>query len=200
MSFLDSIAKIAKSVVKSPITKVVAGGVSLVMPAVGIPALAGLAAADKVVSAADKGRAVLKQVKAGSAAPGVPGGRSALGATLKQANFKTSRLVQGTAASKIVAATKQAAKTDPNAKRALAALQLVQAAKQGQPAARAALASTVRKQVQGIVAAGQAKGASPQQQQAARLTVALVKATAARKRVSRKFGVDRRTARVVRVA
>lgn len=53
MGILDDIGGAVKSVVKSPITKAVAGGVAVVCPAVGAPALAGIAAANTVISAAE---------------------------------------------------------------------------------------------------------------------------------------------------
>lgn len=201
MSFLDDIAKVAKIVVKSPVTKVVAGGVAVVMPAVGVPALAGLAAADKVVDASDKGVAVVKAAIAGKNLPAVPGGRLPFAAALGQANFKGTLATQGAAAAKILANTAaQAKKGDPEAQRALKAMQLVKAAKQGQPAAKTALLKEVKTQVANVLRIGSAPQATPQEKQTARVVTALIKATAARKRASRKFGVNRQTARVVRVA
>lgn len=52
MSIFSSIAKVAKAVIKSPITKVAAGGLAVAFPVVGIPAAAGVAIAGKVVDAA----------------------------------------------------------------------------------------------------------------------------------------------------
>lgn len=201
MSFLDDVAKVAKVIVKSPVTKVVAGGVAVVMPAIGVPALAGLAAADKVVDATDKGVAVVKAVAAGKNLPSIPGGRLPFAASLGQANFKGTLATQGAAAAKILANTAaQAKKGDAGAQRAMAAMKLVKAAKQGQPAAKAALLKEVKTQVANVLRVGSASNASPQDKQAARVVTALIKATAARKRASRKFGVNRQTARVVRVA
>lgn len=200
MSFLSSIAKIAKSVVKSPITKVVAGGVAVVCPVVGVPALAGLAAADKVVDATDSGMAAVKAARSAvGGVAGVPGGRVPFAAAMAQHTLGN-RAKQGMVAARIVRNTAKLAKTDPEARRALNAMKLVKAAKQGQPAAKAALLGEVKKQIAYTITAGTKPGATPQEKQVARLTVALIKGTAARKRASRKFGVDRRTARIVRVA
>lgn len=52
MGIFGSIAKIAKAVVKNPITKVAAGGLAIAFPPIGIPAAAGVAIAGKVVDAA----------------------------------------------------------------------------------------------------------------------------------------------------
>lgn len=201
MSLLGDIAKVAKSVVHSPITKVVAGGLAVVVPVVGVPALAGLAAADKVIDATDKGTAALKAARSAVGGhAGVPGGRVPFAAAMQQYSHGN-RAKQGLAAAQIIRNTvAQAKKGDPEAKRAVNAMKLVKAAKQGQPAARMALISEVKKQLAFTVKQGAAPHATPQEKQVARITVALVKATAARKRASRKFGVDRRTARIVRVA
>lgn len=201
MGLLSKIAKVAKAVVKSPITKAAAGGVAIICPPAGIGALAGIAAADKIVDAVDAGNAVRKQVAAGfGGRPGVAGGREPVAAALGQVQKGIARAQQGKTAAGIVKATAVAAKTDPNAKRALETMKLVQAAKLGKPAAKQALMLHVRKQIAGVVAAGVRPGATPQEKQAGRLVTALIKDTAARKRISRRFGVDKRTARVVRVA
>lgn len=50
---VKSVGKAVKSVVKSPVLKVAATGLSFVAPPVGVPALVGLTAADKVISAAE---------------------------------------------------------------------------------------------------------------------------------------------------
>jgi len=201
MSFLSSIAKIAKSVVKSPITKVIAGGVAVVVPVVGVPALAGLAAADKVVDATDKGLAAVKAARSAvGGVAAVPGGRVPFAAALSQTAVGA-RAKQGMVAAKIVRNTAKLAKAgDHEAQRALATMKLVKAAKQGQPMAKAALLSEVKSQIAYTLKAGAAPNATPQEKQVARLTAALIRGTAARKRASRKFGVDRRTARIVRVA
>lgn len=52
MSIFKSIGKIAKSVIKSPILKVGVSGLAVAFPVVGIPAAAGVAAAGKIVDAA----------------------------------------------------------------------------------------------------------------------------------------------------
>lgn len=59
-----SVGKVAKAVVKSPITKVVAGGVAVVFPPVGISAMAALTVADKVVTAAEQTKDVAKRAAA----------------------------------------------------------------------------------------------------------------------------------------
>lgn len=51
--FFDSIAHIAKSVIHSPITKIVAGGAAFVFPPIGVPASAALLVADRAVAIAD---------------------------------------------------------------------------------------------------------------------------------------------------
>ena len=201
MSFLSSIAKIAKSVVKSPITKVVAGGVAVVCPIVGVPALAGIAAADKVVDATDAGLAAVKSARSAvGGVAGVPGGRVPFAAAMSQHTLGN-RAKQGMVAARIIKNTEKLAKSgDREAQRALNAMKLAKAAKQGNPMAKAALTETVKKQIAYTLRAGSKPSATPQEKQVARLTLALIKSTAARKRASRKFGVDRRTARIVRVA
>lgn len=52
-NFLDDAWHATKSVIKSPITKAVAGGVAIVFPPVGVPAAAALVVADRVVRASD---------------------------------------------------------------------------------------------------------------------------------------------------
>jgi hypothetical protein len=51
--FFDSIAHIAKSVIHSPITRVVAGAAAFVFPPIGVPASAALLVADRAVQIAD---------------------------------------------------------------------------------------------------------------------------------------------------
>lgn len=53
-SFLESAASAVKSVVKSPYLKAVVGGVALVFPAVGVPAMAALVASEKAIDAAEQ--------------------------------------------------------------------------------------------------------------------------------------------------
>jgi hypothetical protein len=64
--FLKSVGNVAKDVIKSPVTKAVAGGVALAFPPVGVPATAALVAADRVVrsteSATESIREAGKQV------------------------------------------------------------------------------------------------------------------------------------------
>jgi hypothetical protein len=53
MSFIGSIAKIGKSIIKSDITKVVVGGAAIVFPPVGVPAVAALAVANTALAVAE---------------------------------------------------------------------------------------------------------------------------------------------------
>lgn len=51
--FLDFVAKAASSVIKSPITKIVAGAAAFVIPPIGVPAAAALIVADRAVRVAE---------------------------------------------------------------------------------------------------------------------------------------------------
>lgn len=62
IGFLKAIGKVAKSVVRSPITKMTAAGLSVAFPAVGVPMAAGIAVADKVVTAAESKSKVRRRV------------------------------------------------------------------------------------------------------------------------------------------
>lgn len=62
IGFLKALGNVAKSVVRSPITKMTAAGLSVAFPAVGVPMAAGLAVADKVVSAAESKSKVRRKV------------------------------------------------------------------------------------------------------------------------------------------
>jgi acetylornithine deacetylase/succinyl-diaminopimelate desuccinylase-like protein len=53
MSFIGSIAKIGKSIIKSDVTKVVVGGAAIVFPPVGVPAVAALAVANTALAVAE---------------------------------------------------------------------------------------------------------------------------------------------------
>lgn len=72
MGFFDSIGKIAKAVVKSPITKAVAGATTIVFPPAGAAMVAGIAVANKAVDLAD------------SASPKAPAAKQIVAATLAQ--------------------------------------------------------------------------------------------------------------------
>ncbi len=203
MSFLDDIASVAKAVVKSPITKVVAGGIAIVAPPVGLSALAGIAAADKVVDAIDSGKSVVAQAQnaLNAARAGVPGGRVPLVASARLSPNMLTRAKQASTAANVVTATAALAKAgDPLAARNVKLLQIVQQAKQGQPKAVALLHQEVKKQVNHVLAAGKAPNATPEEKKMAELTGRLLKATVARKQYARKFAVNTRTARVHRVA
>jgi hypothetical protein len=152
MSFLDDLASIAKKVVKSPITKIVAGGIAIVAPPIGAGALAGITAADKITDAIDKGKAVVKAVQSGKGfSAAIPGGRLPSQAQVAQLGARFGMAKQAATAAKAVAATAKLAKTDPNAKRAVRLLQVVQKAKAGNPAARAVLHQEVKKQVRHVL-------------------------------------------------
>jgi len=204
MSFLSDLGSIAKSVVHSPITKIVAGGIAIIAPPIGGPALAGIAAADKITAAIDKGKALVSQAggvvhDAGAVfRSGVPGGAPAI------TRPQLSRAVaQGQAkiAIKAVAATAALAKSGhPDAQRNLKIIQLVQAAKQGQPKAQALLHQEIKKQVNHVLSKAHDPKATAEEKKLADLTGRLLKATVARKQYARKFAVNTRTARVHRVA
>lgn len=80
----SGVASVAKSVVRSPITKAVLGGTAIVFPAVGVPALAAATIADKAIATAEKGDAAAKKVKAAIkhtkqlASSGDPGAKRAM--------------------------------------------------------------------------------------------------------------------------
>lgn len=109
-------------------------------------------------------------------------------------------LQAGKVAADLVLSTAKAAKTDPRAASFLKVMKTVEAAKRGNPQAKVAVKKYVKSQVATVLREGARADAPPEVKQAARLAGAVIKATAARKRASRQFGVDRRTARVVRVA
>lgn len=99
---------IAKAIAKSPITKIVAGGAAFVFPPVGVPALAAVGMADKLIDGAKKANQVASALKKGKANP------RAL--TPKQ----KADINAGVAAKNILIRTQALAKKgDPNAKRAL---------------------------------------------------------------------------------
>jgi hypothetical protein len=149
------------------------------------------------------GGGVTKAVSVGKAAAkaqlaaGVPAG-GVQGVNMPQlkagANLKAGQL-----ASEMVVKTAQAAAKDPRAKQFMQVLRTVDAAKRGNINAKRAIAAHVRKNVAVIIREGSRPGAPPELKQAAKLTAAAIKATAARKKASRSYGVDRRTARIVRV-
>jgi len=199
MSFLKDIGKIAKVVVKSPITKVGLGGVALVFPAVGVPALAGVAAAEKLIDAAERGNVAKGLASAAVAgAGGFAGANPSIAASLSAAS---NALPEAKKAMAIIAATrKQAEAGDPGAQHALKVLKAVKAARDGNPKAQAALSTYVKKNVVHVIAAGKKPDATPAEQSQAGLVSGLLKGTAARKMAARKYGVNRHTARVVRVA
>lgn len=62
IGFFKALGKIGKSIIKSPITKVTAAGLSVAFPAVGVPLAAGVAIADKVVTAAESKSKVRRKV------------------------------------------------------------------------------------------------------------------------------------------
>ena len=201
VSFLNDIAKIGKAVLKSPVTKVVAGGVAVVFPPVGVPALAGIAVAEKVVDATDKGVKIQNAVRAAQGGLAqIPGGRSPFAAVIGRAQLNSPAAKQALAAAQLVKNTAMAAKSDPNARHALQVMKVVKAAKQGNPMAVKSLHGFVKKQIASTLLAGKKPNATAQEKTTARLVTGVIQATAARKKASRKYGVDRRTMRVVRVA
>lgn len=202
MSLLGDIAKVAKAVVKSPITKVAAGGLAIVFPPVGVTALAGIAAAEKIVDAADKGQAILKAAHGANAGvPQLPGGRAPIAALHARGLLNSNAAQQAVAAAKIIKNTAALAKQgNPDAARALRVLQTVKAAKGGNANALASLRQTVKAEIAGTIRRGRAPDATDADKRAGRMVTALVQATAARKVAARKFGVNRQTARIVRVA
>jgi len=200
MSLLGSIAKIGKSIIKSPITKAVAGGVAIVFPPVGVPALAGVVAAEQIIKATDDGAAAVKAVRS-TLAPDKQNSPAAIKSALTGFPALRAKALAAQAAAQVVSNTKKlAASGDKNAVRSLAVLKVVQGAKRGDPKAKALLHQEIKKQVSGVIAAGSKPGATPAEKSMARVTASLVKATAARKVAARRFGINRSTARIVRVA
>lgn len=63
-NLLGDIGKGLKSVVKHPLTKMVAGGVAVAFPAVGVPLVAGIAVADQLVTAAEQTKLPKRQAAA----------------------------------------------------------------------------------------------------------------------------------------
>lgn len=177
MGFFSSILKVTKSIVKSPVTKAVSGGLAVVFPPAGIPAAAAVATANAalaytdtpagkaIISAADKAvagkkKAVVKKQLVSAAkrqlAAGVP--KAQVKAKLLVAARRAAPMVKPRAtpvpstavaaaaanraklAAQLKATASLAAKGDAGAKRALAAFRLVQAARKGDPKAKAAVA------------------------------------------------------------
>lgn len=177
MGFFSSIMKVTKSIVKSPITKAVSGGLAVVFPPAGIPAAAAIATANvalgytdtpagkAIISAADKAvagkkKAVVKKQLVSAAkkqlAAGVP--KAQVKARLLVAARRVAPMVKprGTPvpsaavaaaaanraklAAQLNATKALAAKGDKGAQRAMAAFRLVQAARKGDPKAKAAVA------------------------------------------------------------
>lgn len=61
--FFDSIAKVAGDIIKSPVTKVIAGAAALVIPPIGVPAAAALVVADRAVRTMEGFRGNAKKKK-----------------------------------------------------------------------------------------------------------------------------------------
>lgn len=162
MSFLDDAWKGVKKVVRSPVTKVVAGGVAVVFPAVGVPAVAGLAIASKTIDNVDPERhaktkaAAVKHATAAKVlavratqakARGLTAEATALAAKAQQAQrsavalgrkAKRMQHARDNLAKKLEHTRKLAAAGDHGASRALAVFELVSKAKAGDKNALAA--------------------------------------------------------------
>jgi len=168
MGFFSDIVSVAKDVVKSPITKAVAGGAAIVFPPVGVPAAAAVASANvalayadrpeakAIIGAADKLVAKKKHVAKVSLAAtaraqvkrGVPPA-VAKAEMLNKARRVSSKLVgaqrQATGyraelAGQLKRTQLLAAKGDVGARRALATFKVVAAARKGDPKAKQAVA------------------------------------------------------------
>lgn len=114
MSFFGSIANIGKSIIKSPITTAVAGGVAVVFPPVGVPAVAAVATANRALALAEstpQGKAALAAAGAIDKALSSKRAKSAIISKAKQqlargvpkTVVKASMLRQATAARRIIA-------------------------------------------------------------------------------------------------
>lgn len=100
---------IAKAIAKSPIVKVVAGAAAFVCPVVGVPALAAIGMADKIIDGAKKANQVAASIKKGKVNP------------KKLSPMQKRDINAGIAAKNILLNTQRLAKQgDPGAKRALA--------------------------------------------------------------------------------
>jgi hypothetical protein len=165
MSFFSGIAKFAKSVIKSPVVKAVAGGAAIVFPPVGVPAVAAIATANTALALAESGpakAALGAAAKLGAKTKLVNRARRQIKAGVPKAKAKAQMIRSAHAIARKVRATKPAAKMankhrtelaaqlkrtkslaakgDPGAKRALATFKVVAAARKGNPKARAAVA------------------------------------------------------------
>lgn len=111
--------KVGKAIVKSPISKVVAGGLTFIVPPAGLAASAALVAGGKVVDAIDGAKTVAAAAKQAAK----------LGKKVNPAAAKK-LLAQATFAKKLVAHTAKAAKMgDKDAQRGLAVLAAARKAK-----------------------------------------------------------------------
>jgi len=119
MGFFSKIAKVTKSVVRSPITKVAAGGLAIAFPPAGIPAVAGLAIANTTLDRVDQAQAAAKALRLAKA-----GKKREANAVLR--NNKRQRAAL---AKKLVLSRKLARAGDVGAKRAVSAFRLAAAAK-----------------------------------------------------------------------
>lgn len=164
MSFFSSIAKIGKSIIKSPVVKVVAGGAAVVFPPIGVPAVAAVAAANTALAMAESGpakAALNAAAKLGAKTKLINKARAQVKAGVPKAKVKANMMRQAHAVARKVRAQKPAAakankhraelaaqlkrtkalaaKGDTGAKRALATFKVVAAARKGDPNARKAI-------------------------------------------------------------
>ena len=115
-----AVLKAAKPILKSPITKAVAGGIAVAFPAVGVPAVAALAVANKVLDAA-KGKLPDQVAALGKLAATVAKQKAGIAASIPS-EAKIALDLKKAATKAIDNTYKQAKRGDDEAKRGLAAL------------------------------------------------------------------------------
>lgn len=152
MSFFKSFGKAVskgfkavKSIARSPITKAIAGGVAIAFPAVGIPAVAGLAIANQQLDNVDKAKAMAKKLKLDklaqatlNAAKGKPPAKQqkaiqhAVMLKKRGAHILQQNAVNRAQMARLLVNTRKAAGAgDKDARRALAAFRIVNSARKG---------------------------------------------------------------------
>lgn len=131
----EPVMKVAAPVIKSPITKAVAGGLAIAYPPVGVPLAAGLAAADLYLRYAEKAKPVAALALA-SADKILSAAKGTMPA-MQQAPPEVAAKLKA-AAKKSVAATYAAAKLgDPDAQRGMQVLQVARRIQSVVPAMKA---------------------------------------------------------------
>lgn len=123
---VQQVGKIAKDVIKSPITKGIVGGVAAVFPPVGVPALAALATANVAISVVDQAGRVAKTV--GNAVDTVKRGAQVVQAVAKlPKNKRRAALERNPRAATVLRQTASAKRTIAKAKANRGSLMLLKA-------------------------------------------------------------------------